>query len=317
MIFSVYLWGCSGKNGKEQLSTSFPDSIVGSELLVTVNNYPIRGHDLVTFSLVSGPIHTQVNSAREYNELLLQQLINRVLLWQEAVALGFSVSDSLVQALYLEYQRAMGGQAAISQALANVGVEKEDVIQSIQRDLIIRTFIEARFKRYAAVEEREVSEYYSLNRSRIKKPDSVRARHILLHIRVGESETAKKAKWKRIHEILEEVKAGGDFAALAQQYSEGPSNVRGGDLGYFKRGTMVAAFDSAAFALGVGEVSGVVTSQYGYHIIKVEDRKYGEVLPYAEVRDSLASVMEQDKIASLVQNHLKEMRSLAIIEENF
>jgi peptidyl-prolyl cis-trans isomerase C len=267
--------------------------------------------------MMSGPVVDQAPSAREFNELLLQQYINRLLLWQEAVALGISVSDSLVQAFFLDYQEAMGGKDVISQALESVGIGKDDVIQSIQRDLVIRSFLETHFMVDTTVEENEVLEFYNQNMDQIRKPDSVRARHILLVIRPGERETSKKLKWEKIQNILGEVKAGGDFAALAEQYSEGPSKDRGGDLGYFQRGAMVQPFDSAAFALEIGEVSGVVKTIFGYHIIKLEDKKLGRILPFAEVSDSLMSMIGQSKLASRVQNHLKEMRSLAIIEKNY
>src|SRR5439155_884361 len=101
-------------------------------------------------------------------------------------------------------------------------------------------------------------------------PEQIRASHILLKTE-GKNDADVKAKAEG---ILKEAKAGGDFAALAKKYSEDDSNAQqGGDLDYFTRGRMVPEFDTAAFALAPGEVSGLVKTQFGYHIIKVTDRK--------------------------------------------
>jgi peptidyl-prolyl cis-trans isomerase D len=124
----------------------------------------------------------------------------------------------------------------------------------------------------------------------------------------------KKAK---LQKILAEAKAGGDFAALASQYSEGPSRDRGGDLGYFERGTMVQPFDSVAFSLELGEISGIVETQFGYHIIKLEDKKEGVQQTYEAVKDSLIQAIRQRKLGVTVLKHLQEMYDLAIIKRYY
>jgi parvulin-like peptidyl-prolyl isomerase len=145
----------------------------------------------------------------------------------------------------------------------------------------------------------------------------VRARHILLGIKADDTDVAIQDKRKKIEEILSEATSGGDFALLAQQHSEGPSSVRGGDLGFFRRGEMVPPFDSAAFALEVGDISGVVETRFGYHIIKVEERRDGRILDFDEVKDGLLAQMEQQRLGEAVQIHLNEMMNVAIIERYY
>lgn len=103
---------------------------------------------------------------------------------------------------------------------------------------------------------------------------------------------------KNIESILSEAKTGKvDFGDLAKKYSEGPSNVKGGDLGYFGRGEMVPPFEKAAFELKIGEVSNVVETRFGYHIIKKEDWKEARAIPFSEAKDGIKNHLKNQKIA--------------------
>jgi peptidyl-prolyl cis-trans isomerase C len=312
----IDLAGCSGKKD-DRSSVAFPDSIVDSEVIAKVNNYTIRGNELRTFAVMNGMVQQENLSEREQNERLLDEFIRRVLLWQEAGALGILVDDSTTQAVFNDFQRSVGGEEIFAQRLDNAGITRGDLLQSIHRDLVIREFLDARFSEEAVVDESEALAFYEQNTERFTSPDSVRARHILLEIHEDDNDVIREDKRKRIEEILSEAKSGGDFALLAQQHSEGPSSVRGGDLGFFGRGEMVPPFDSAAFALDVGAISGVVKTRFGYHIIKVEERRDGRILAFDGIKDNLLAQMKRQRLAAAVQNHLNEMMNVAIIERNY
>ena len=312
----IHLSGCSGDKD-EKSAVAFPDSIVDAQLIATVNNYPIRGAELRTFSSMFGMGGQENLSKREFNEKVLDEFIRRILLWKEAEAVGVEVDDSTTQAIFSEFEQSMGGRQVLDQRLEETNIERGNLLQSIKRDLVIRQFLEMHFFEESAVDEAEVAEFYEQNKDRFSSPDSVRARHILLQIHSDDNDTIKQDKRKRIEEILLQAKSGSDFAQLAQQHSEGPSNVRGGDLGLFRKGTMVQPFDSVAFALGIGEISGVVETRYGYHIIKVEEKKDGRTIDFEEIKEDLLAQMKQQKLASAVQNHLNQMMELAIIERNY
>jgi len=134
-----------------------------------------------------------------------------------------------------------------------------------------------------AVTEDEISYYYETHMDEYEHPESIKARHILLE----DEETA--------NEILEKLKGGADFAEMARQHSTGPTKDKGGDLGYFERGKMVPEFEEAAFALESGEISEIVKTQFGYHIIKVEDKKEGHTDKLEDVRiDIIKSIAEEN-----------------------
>jgi peptidyl-prolyl cis-trans isomerase D len=137
----------------------------------------------------------------------------------------------------------------------------------------------------------------------------VRASHILIATTEGKDDAAAKAK---AEDVLKQAKSGADFAALAVKYSDDKETAaRGGDLDYFERGRMVPEFDQAAFSMQPGEISGLVKSQYGYHIIKVVDRKAGITRSLDDVRqqitDRLAFERAQAQAADLAQNLQKQI----------
>jgi peptidyl-prolyl cis-trans isomerase C len=309
--------GCSGKKSRDELSKTFPDSLVADELLVTVNDYPIRGQDLRIYSGLTGGSSTSAETVAEYNEDILEQFIRRILLWNEATARGVTETDSTVNALYLEFARSVGGEEAFVAQLSQVQIKKEEVLQSIKRDLVIRNFMVDYFSPQVQINEADAEAYFNLNVAQFRTPDEVSARHILLQVGPNDNEVIRQEKSNRIEQILAEAKQGGDFAALAGQYSEGPSKSQGGDLGYFRQGAMVQPFDSVAFSLKVGEISDVVETRFGFHIIKLEDKRLGVQQSYEAIKDSLMYTMRQIKLGETIQNHLNEMYNLAIIKRNY
>ena len=161
-----------------------------------------------------------------------------------------------------------------------------------------------------SVPETEIAALYQQNMSQYQTPAQVRASHILFKIE-GKDENAVKTK---AEEVLKLAKApGADFAALAQKYSEDESNSGiGGELDYFGRGRMVAEFEQAAFAMKSGEISDLVKTAFGFHIIKVMDNKPESTRPLAEVRTELEDQLkwqkaqaEAEKIAKSLEGTLK------------
>ena len=155
----------------------------------------------------------------------------------------------------------------------------------------------------------DVERTYNDNAEQYSTPEQIRASHILLKTEGGQEDTAVKA---RAEEVLEQAKAGADFSELARKFSEDEASAtNGGDLDYFGRGRMVPEFDQAAFALEAGQISHLVKSQYGYHIIKVVDKKPSSTRPLADVRqqiiDQLASERAQARAATVAEKIEKEI----------
>ncbi len=161
----------------------------------------------------------------------------------------------------------------------------------------------------------DVDKAYNDNIAQYQTPEQVRASHILLKTE-GKNEADVR---KRAEEILKQVKAGGDFAAIARQVSEDDgSKVNGGDLDYFGRGRMVPEFETAAFAMQPGQVSDLVKSQFGFHIIKVTDKKPAATRPLAEVRpqieDQLKNERTEQQMAAQARDLAAKLKTPADLE---
>ena len=141
------------------------------------------------------------------------------------------------------------------------------------------------------ITEKEIESYYEYNAKMYSQPKQVKAKHILFKVAQDDTEEVKNKVKERAEKVLEKARKGDDFAALAKEYSEGPSKSQGGDLGYFKTGQMEPPFEEAAFALKKGEISDLVQTRFGYHIILVEDIKEAGMTPLEQVREDILAAL--------------------------
>ncbi len=147
-----------------------------------------------------------------------------------------------------------------------------------------------------ASDEDIAAEYDTYKQTRYTKPEEVHARHILLRVPTDVDRAKEDELRTRAVSILEDLKRGADFTALAKKFSEDPSNKdRGGDLGFFTRGQMEEAFENAAFALKAGDLSDVIRTRFGFHILRVEEHRPERQQPIEEVRDSIARSLRVER----------------------
>jgi len=166
------------------------------------------------------------------------------------------------------------------------------------------------FKDQAHITDSEIKDYYEFNITAFSVPKKVRARHILFKLSKDAPEKETEKVLKTAKEILAKAHEDKDFASLAKKFSEGPTRVTGGDLGYFEKGQMVKVFEDAVFKLKKGEISDLVRTRFGYHIIKIEDIKEAgqETLP--EVRDKI-----KESLANNASQELAHEKGLTLIDQ--
>jgi peptidyl-prolyl cis-trans isomerase D len=158
------------------------------------------------------------------------------------------------------------------------------------------------------VTDEQLRSAYSSSLDNFRMPERVHARHILLKTD-GKSDAEKKALHAKAEDLLKQLKGGADFAELAKKNSDDSSKEQGGDLGWFTHGQMVAEFDTAAFALKPKELSGVVTSQFGYHIIQTLEKDPAKLKPFEEVKDELAKEVRAQAVTEKMQTLGDQMRA--------
>ena len=207
----------------------------------------------------------------------------------------------------------------ISELARKAGFDKRPEVQE-QLKVFTDNFLANEYlrKEVAAkdtVSEDDVKSYYDTHQDEFKTPEMVKARHILIKVDKSASEEDKKQAQKKAEDILSKIKAGEDFAKLASEFSDDPgSKSKGGDLGFFARGRMVKPFEDAAFALKVGEVSGIVESPFGYHIIKAEERKDAGVETYDTAKDKIRQRLVQERAKSTVTEFIDKAMKDANVE---
>ena len=225
----------------------------------------------------------------------LDQLVTYRLLSQESKARGIKVDDAEVDAKINEVRGRFQTQAAFEKALKDRGTSVEELRKDARNDLSVSKLMDAEVAAIPGPSDAEAKDFYAKNPERFKEEESVRASHILIRVDAN-ADAATKAKAKAtIESVLKRAKAGEDFAKLAQQYSQDGSAAQGGDLNFFPRGQMVPEFSNVAFSLKPGQISDVVTTQFGYHIIKVTDRKPGRVVPFEEAAPQIKQFLEGQK----------------------
>jgi peptidyl-prolyl cis-trans isomerase D len=161
------------------------------------------------------------------------------------------------------------------------------------------------------VTDEAVKDYYDKSITEFQVSSEVHARHILIRQEagIGDSAEAKETARKKAEEILEKIKAGEDFSEFAKKYSQDTGSAnRGGDLGYFGKGVMVRPFEEAAFSLAKGEVSDLVETTYGFHIIKVEDIKEARTLPLEEVAEKIKKRLVDEKTRRVTREKMVKLR---------
>lgn len=225
----------------------------------------------------------------------IDQLVVYTLLSQESQKRGIKIDDAEIEAKMAQLKGQFPTQDAFDKALKERGMTLDTLRKDARVDLSVTKLIETETAALPGPSDLEAKDFYGKNPERFKQEESVRASHILVRVdEKADPATRKKAR-AEIDSVLKRVKGGGDFAKLAQEHSQDGSAAQGGDLNYFGKGQMVPAFDKVAFELKPGQVSDVVTTQFGYHIIKVVDRKPGRTVPFEESSQQIKQFLTEQK----------------------
>ncbi|TDX52384.1 peptidyl-prolyl cis-trans isomerase C/foldase protein PrsA [Orenia marismortui] len=255
----------------------------------------------------------------EYQNQKLNSLVDMKLLEIEAKNQGITIPEAEKNGMLNQQVEAIKKQNKFTdeellKALKSRGINSleqfKKIIWADSKDQVLIKKLQQQVVDSVAVTEKEIKDYYEENRSKFKQPAEVKAKHILIKT---DDKSEKEAKAKA-QKILKELKQGADFAKLAKKYSEGPSAKNGGELGYFGKGRMVAEFEEAAFNLEIGEVSEPVKTQFGYHIIKVEDKKESQLLSLSEAKEDIKNGLTQQKQQNKWNSFVKDLKENAEIE---
>jgi len=302
-------------NAKEQPKTSPSDPIARvNGITITRLEIDRAVKVMLAQSKVQEPLPAEL--MQQAREAALDQLTSAELLYQEASKVELKDLDKQIAEKIAKNRARFASDAEFESALKGVDMTLKDMQDFTRKDLIISSYIDKQFTAKITVSDAEAQKFYDDNLEKyFKKPESARASHILIGVNEKASaEDRKKAK-EKAEALLKRVKAGEDFAALAKSDSTCPSASQGGDLGSFGRGQMVAPFETAAFALKPGEVSGVVETQFGYHIIKLTEKQEAGTEKFSDVKGKIVEHLKQEKTQKGVVDLVAKLKGTAKIEK--
>ncbi|NLM72822.1 MAG: foldase [Clostridiaceae bacterium] len=235
-----------------------------------------------------------------YGSQVLDSMITEKIVELEAKKAKISVTDKDVQKELDKMIEQVGGEEMFNFQLAYSGYTMDQMKEELKNYLTIVKILEPKIE----ITDEEINSYFEENKDRFAQEEEVQASHIL----VDDEETANKVK-----KLLDD---GGDFAALAKEYSKDGSAQSGGDLGYFTKGEMVQEFEDAAFSMEIGQVSEPVKSEYGYHIIKVTDKKEAQEATLENSKDEIKDILRNQKVNELYPTWITEMQEQYDIKNN-
>lgn len=248
--------------------------------------------------------------APRIQEQVLNQLIARQLLLQEADRLKMTVSDADFDEAQAKLEASLPPGVTLAEILERRNVTQEQFRQDFGKEVLVSRLIEEATSNKTAVTEAEIEAFYTENKERFTTPETATARHILIAVKEGDDKEAKKAE---ADAIVERLKAGEDFAKLVEEKSDDPGSKSTGGEYTFPRGQMVPAFEEASFTQEIGEIGAPVETQFGYHIIQVEKREPARDLPLDEVRTNLEAYLRSRKMPEVMEEYLGTLRSNATV----
>lgn len=249
------------------------------------------------------------------NQMVMEQLLDEQIKKAKVEVTEEELTAEMTKQLAAENPSMTMDQ--FKQMLAARGGDFEAVKAKLRKQMGYIKLVEAQDPNGLAVTEADAQKYYDENPDKFKTPEQVRASHILISTEAtdpnADPNQVKAQAREKAEGLLKQVKDGADFAALAKENSACPSASEGGDLGTFTRGRMVPPFEQAAFGMKVGEVSDVVETEFGFHIIKVTEHQDPNTVTFATAKDRLMHGLEMNKLQAAFDKYVASLREKAAI----
>jgi len=309
------------------LNAATTDKDKQTDFVAKVNDAAITRKDFDRSLAVASQQFDTVGNTQGAGEVnvkqeVLDRMIELELMYQDSIKRDITIADSLVEENVRGFLKQFEKEEDFLNFLQEQNMTNDDLRKHFRRKLAMRQLqgkIRQELKGGVTVTDAEAAEFYQNNLDRFKQPEQVKASHILIKVKHdADAETAKKAR-QEINKLLADIKEGADFAETARSYSQGPSSTKGGDLGFFSRGKMVKSFEDAAFSMKPNEISDVVETQFGYHLIMVTDQRAEQTIPLDEAKEDITQFFSQIKLDEALKAYIDGLRDKAkiVILEKF
>lgn len=257
-----------------------------------------------------------IRNPKAYKQLrkaALDALIDKELLWQEALKRGVVISDATVQSQVEKTRQAFGGAEVFARRLEDAGFDEASYAEYTRRELAAQQVF-ADLTQVGEPDEKQVRAFFEEHRAEMNRPEEVQVRHILIKVPQGADASTVEAARLRLEGMRTRITQGADFASVAREGSEDASASEGGELGYFPRGRMLPEFEATAFALAPGAVSEPVRTAVGWHLIYLENRVEAADVTEEQGLDMVRAYLARQKQVQARLQALAQLRSSHRIE---
>ncbi len=298
------------------LSVKIALAEVANKILAVVNDEVITNQELNDFL---SPLYVQYEATYKGKELeekiaqaqkeMLNQLIDDKLILQEAKKENIIVSDNEIEEKIEELKQRFTSPELFLAALEqqNLTLNK---LEGLYRDqLMIKELVNRQVRFKVAVDPLEITRYYQSHLEEFKEPESVHLSNILIKTKDRQDSDAKS----EAEGILKSLKEGADFAQLAKEHSQGQNAAQGGDMGFVFKGQLLKEVDEVIFKLNPGEISGVVKTDLGYHILKVHEKRSEQVKPLTAVQAEINEALSKEKFEERFNEWIGKLKKHAYV----
>ncbi len=290
------------------------------DVIALVNESPITHADLMVeqaqladeMRLRSHPVPEE--QLLRLHTQLLDNLIDRELLYQQAQDKNIEIRSRWVERALADLKDHLGGEDDFASFLEQSRISEEQLRERLRKGLIVQRFLRREVARGIKVSEAEMQTFYRKNPEYFIRREQIRVRHILIKVNPKAENSQRGEALLKIQAIQAKLQAGANFGALAIDYSEDGSRERGGDLGVVERHQLTPAFSEAAFALQPGQISDIVETPFGYHLIQVVSRIPSSTMAYRNARTKIERTLRRDKEKIASEAYLEKLRARSAIK---
>jgi peptidyl-prolyl cis-trans isomerase C len=340
LVVGLHLAGCGKKAPTAESPTAVPTPVAApaappappkpDQVVASVNGTNIMDSQVqqridVRYKPILAKLAEQSPQLAAQQEAMLRRnitndLVTEVLLDEEVKQAGIQVSPEELTAEMTKQLAAQQPPMTVEQYQKVVEAQGGDFPAMkgfLLQNMKYHKLLESKFAGTLTVTEADAKKFYEENPAQFQTAEQVRASHILISTQAtdpnADPNQVKLQAKQKAEALLQKVKSGEDFAALAKENSSCPSKEQGGDLGTFPRGQMVKPFEDAAFSLKVGEISNLVETQFGYHIIKVTEHQDPNQVPFEKAQGNITEQLTQQKRGEAVRKYIETLRQGAKI----
>ena len=251
----------------------------------------------------------------KYRPQAFEKMIEKELLYQEAVKRGMKIDDKIIKAERDKTIKRLGGKKKFKAALKKAGLTDKQYQEKLKKKHLAKHLITVEVKDKAKASDEEVKAYYEKNKNKFMRPEARQLTHILISVKPNANAEERKLKRARAQEVIDKIKAGEDMSTVAWDYSDDPYRVKSGDYGLVHKGRLYPDLEKEVFQIELGRLSEIIETIHGYHVFRVEEVKVPEQLSLEDVHEKIQKELTEKKEKQLREALSTRLRGEAQIEK--